>query len=333
MYACCFNLCIYLYLMQRILIIQTAFLGDVILATPIASELKRIYPSASIDFLVKKGNESLLSNNPNLHEVFIFDKQKGKYRSMLQLIKTFRRNRYDLVINLHRYASSGLITVLSGAQKKYGFAKNPLSLFYTQKFEHKIGNGKHEVERNLSLIQAFGAAAKLRPSLYPSQEDEMKIKTYISEPFITMAPSSVWFTKMLPQDKWIALIKSFPKTQKIFLLGGKSDEELCNSIKEQTETWSVVNLAGELGLLASAALMEKAQRNYVNDSGPLHIASAMNAPTTAFFCSTVPDFGFGPLADDAQVKQVENLSCKPCGIHGHHQCPKGHFDCGHLMKL
>ncbi len=319
--------------MQKMLIIQTAFLGDVILATPLASELKRIFPNAKIDFLVKKGNESVLENNPHIDQLFIFNKAEGKYKNMIQLIKQIRRKKYDLVINLHRFGSSGIITLFSGAQKKYGFAKNPLSLFYTKKFEHEIGNGKHEVERNLLLIQEFGAAEKIRPSLFPGQKDVASIKAYENEPFITMAPSSVWFTKMLPKEKWVTLIKSFPKNQKIYLLGGKSDEELCNTIKDETETWSVVNLAGELSLLASAALMKKAQRNFVNDSGPLHMASAMNAPTTAFFCSTVPDFGFGPLSEDATVKQVENLSCKPCGIHGHQHCPKGHFNCGHQMIL
>jgi len=133
---------------NRILIIQTAFLGDVILATPVVSELKRIFPEASIDFLVKKGNETLLQNNPNINEVFVFDKKQGKYASIFRLSKQFRKNKYDLVINLHRFGSSGLITALSGGRKKYGFRKNHFSFTYSKKFEHEIGNGKHEDERN-----------------------------------------------------------------------------------------------------------------------------------------------------------------------------------------
>jgi heptosyltransferase-2 len=79
--------------------------------------------------------------------------------------------------------------------------------------------------------------------------------------------------------------------------------------------------------------MENAKRNYVNDSGPLHLASAMNAPVTAFFCSTSPLFGFGPLSDDSKISEVENLDCRPCGIHGHKECPKGNFRCGNELKI
>jgi heptosyltransferase-2 len=80
--------------------------------------------------------------------------------------------------------------------------------------------------------------------------------------------------------------------------------------------------------------MKNALRNYVNDSGPLHLTSAMNAPVSAFFCSTIPDFGFGPLSEDAQViATTENLSCRPCGSHGFKVCPKGHFKCGRGIDL
>mgnify|MGYP000394765212 FL=1 len=114
--------------MKKVLIIQTAFLGDVILATPLIANLKLKFPEAEIDFLVKKGNQELLSNHPDLREVFTFDK-KNKGSEILSLVQLFRKNRYDLVINLHRFASSGLLTVLSGAKRKIGFQKNPFSFF------------------------------------------------------------------------------------------------------------------------------------------------------------------------------------------------------------
>jgi heptosyltransferase-2 len=92
-------------------------------------------------------------------------------------------------------------------------------------------------------------------------------------------------------------------------------------------------LAGKLTLLQSAALMRDSKMNYVNDSGPLHFASALNAPVTAFFCSTTPEFGFGPLSDLSEIIEVKNLACKPCGLHGHKECPQGHFNCGNLINL
>lgn len=317
--------------MKRILIIQTAFLGDVILATPLVSELRRLYPDSSIDFLCKKGNESLLTNNPKLNEVIILDKSNGKFKSIRQLIKRNRSIQYDLIINLHRFGSSGLIAGLSKGKEVRGFSKNPFSFLYNKKFEHKIGNGTHEVERNLQTILDLGAHKLVRPELFPSTSDYAKIKPLCDEGFVCMAPASVWFTKQLPKEKWIELVNKTP--EKVFLIGGPGDHQLCQEIKEQSSNKNIENLAGELTLLQSAALIEKAHHVFVNDSGPLHIASAMNTPVTAFFCSTVPSFGFGPLSDDQEIKEVEGLDCKPCGLHGHKECPKGHFKCGLMQEI
>lgn len=320
--------------MKKILIIQTAFLGDVILATPIISELKRIFPSSEIDVLVRKGNEGLLANNPKINLVHTFDKKNGKLKAILSLIKTFRKNQFDLVLNLHRFGSSGIIAGLSKGKKRYGFAKNPFSFLYTKKFEHQIGNGKHEVERNLSLIKEFGAVESLRPELYPSDDDFLIAQQIASGSYFCFAPASVWFTKQLPVSKWIELIDYYTQFGTIYLLGGKGDIEFCNEIIEQTQSKMGINLAGQLNLLESAALMKNATRNFVNDSGPLHIASAMNAPVTSFFCSTITDFGFGPLSEDSDIKQVnEKLDCRPCGLHGHKACPKGDFECGNKIDL
>lgn len=320
--------------MNRILIIQTAFLGDVILATPVISELKRLFPHATIDILVKKGNDSLLQNNPNLTDIITFDKSKGKFKSMLQLIIKFRKSKYDLVINLHRFGSSGILTAFSGAKKKYGFKKNPFSFCYSQSFEHNIGNGQHEVERNLSIIKEFGSVVLKRPELFPSNNNFEKISSLIVDNFFCIAPASVWFTKQLPKEKWIELVQKKAKEGKIFLLGSKEDHTLCQEIINESKSENVLNLAGKLTLLESAALMSKATRNFVNDSGPMHIASSMNAPVTVYFCSTILDYGFGPLSDDSEIKEIsEILTCRPCGLHGFKVCPEGHFKCGKEIIL
>jgi heptosyltransferase-2 len=317
---------------KRILVIQTAFLGDVILATPVFSELKRLFPEAKIDALVKAGNESLLESHLSLNEVLVFSKKDGKWKSLIALIRSIRKRKYDVVINLHRFGSSGIITVLSGANETRGFAKNPFSIFFTNRFSHEIGDGTHEVERNLSLIHDIGAAKRVRPSLFPTPEDFSVVKSYQEDAYAVVAPASVWFTKQLPKEQWIKLINHM--NSKVYLIGGPTDEQLCNEIVERLPKSDVVNLAGKLTLMQSAALISSAQRTYVNDSGPLHIASAMNAPVTAFFCSTVPEFGFGPLSDDAKIIQIqEKLECRPCGLHGHAACPKGHFKCGSEISV
>lgn len=319
--------------MQKILIIQTAFIGDVILATPLIGNLKTQFPDAKIDFLVKNGNQSLLKNDPNLNEILVFDKKK-KVASLLELLKKIRANKYDLVINLHRFASSGILTFLSGAKQKLGFKKNPFSFAYTQSFPHEIGNGKHEVDRNLELIKHLTSNVNRQPKLYPPSADFEAIKTYQTENYYCLAPASVWFTKQAPKEIWLKLIaKLTAENSTIYLLGGPDDKELCEEIKSKTNAEKVINLAGKLSLMQSAALMKNAKRNFVNDSGPLHLASAMNATVSAFFCSTTPLFGFGPLSDDSEIIEVENLSCRPCGLHGHKECPKGNFRCGNELKI
>lgn len=316
--------------MKKILLIQTAFLGDVILATPLIENLKATFPEAQIDFLVKKGNEGLLEKHPKLTSVFVFDKQ-NKVRSMLALIRQFRKKNYDVCINLQRFGSSGILTVLSGAKQKIGFDKNPFSFLFSKKFPHIIGNGTHEVDRNLQLIESLCSTINRQPRLYPTNKAYEKISNYQEEPYFCMAPASVWFTKQAPVAKWVELCHQLKG--KIYILGAPNDQVLAEEIIQKTKLENVVSLCGKLSLMESAALMQGAKRNFVNDSGPLHLASAMNAPVTAFFCSTTPEFGFGPLSNDAKVIEVNNLSCRPCGLHGHKTCPKQDFRCGNELEV
>jgi len=319
---------------QSILIIQTAYIGDVILATPVASELKRLYPYSKIDFLVKKGNGILLQNNPSVRKTLEFDKTSGKLKELRRLVKEIRGEHYDLVVNLHRFGSSGILTILSGAKRTIGFSKNPFSHFFSKRYPHSMEHGEHEVERNLTLIKDFGAASTSRPELFPKNIDFEKTAHLKTRPYYCIAPASVWFTKQLPEEKWIELIKLKSSEAKIYLIGGPDDFSLCNRILKESSVDDIENLAGKLSLMESAALIKDAKRTYVNDSGPLHLASSVNAPVTAFFCSTTPTFGFGPLSEDSQtIETKEKLTCKPCGLHGLKQCPKDHFKCGNGIVI
>lgn len=317
---------------MKILIIQTAFTGDVILATPIIEKLHQFYPEATIDFLLKKGNEGLFTNHPILRKVLIFNKKEGKAKQIWGLIKQIRAEKYDYVINLHRFFSSGLITALSGAKHKFGFDKNPMSFCYTHKTTHIInenGNFVHEIDRNLALVQHITDNVSIKPKLYPSAQDFEKVK--INQEYVCVAPASVWFTKQFPVHKWIELINIIPSNIRVKLLGGPTDIELCNTIKLGTTNTNVSVMAGKLNFLESAALIQNARMNFVNDSAPLHMASATNAAVAAIFCSTVSAFGFTPVSDNSfLIETTENLSCRPCGLHGKKACPLGHFKCADL---
>lgn len=310
---------------MKILIIQTAFIGDVILATALIEKLGKHFPNAQIDFVLRKGNESLLQNNPHLHNVIVFDK-KNKYRNLIKLIGTIRKQRYHHIINVQRFFTTGLITALSKGKKKIGFDKNPLSVFYSTKVKHII-DGRHEVERNQMLIKHLTDEVPEKPKLYPLANNAKQTH----EPYICMAPTSVWHTKQFPQHKWIELIEKTNDHVTVYLLGGKADWSFCNDIEKALPHKPIKNLAGKLSFLESAALMKHAKMNYVNDSAPLHMASSVNAPVTAFFCSTVPQFGFYPLSGQSFIKETfHHLDCRPCGLHGYTKCPKGHFKCAEI---
>ena len=316
--------------MQKLLVIQTAFIGDVVLATAIIEKLAKYFPGTEIDFLVRKGNESLLQNNPHLHEILVWNKKENKIKNLFKLLFKIRKHRYDKVINLQRFFATGLLTAFSGATESIGFDKNPLSFLFTTKIKHSIGiNGnRHEVERNNDLIKQLTDEAFTMPRLYPSDKDFTTVQPYCGKPYVTITPGSVWFTKKYPIEKWIEMIVGFPPEYPIFLLGGKENTDECNIIKATAGNINVTVLAGQLSFLQSAALMKTAAMNYVNDSAPLHFASAVNANTTAVFCSTVPAFGYTPLSDVSYIIETkEKLDCRPCGLHGYKACPQKHFKC------
>jgi heptosyltransferase-2 len=363
--------------LQKFLIIQTAFIGDVVLATPVIEKLHAFFPDAQIDFLLRKGNEALLLHHPYLHEVLIWDKKKQKQRNLFRLLRRIRKSRYDKVINLQRFAATGFLTAFSAAKETIGFDKNPFSFLFSVKVAHVVGKGVnlHETERNLELVKSFTDSSWFRPALYPSAADFDFIKAYTSGKFITISPASVWFTKQYPKEQWISFIKQVPPEYRVLLLGGPGDIPVCESIRNlagkdfeypggnqnspyENQRGSRENqpgideaqpenrarqvpgamdrieiLAGKLSFLQSAALMKSAEMNYVNDSAPMHFASAMNAPVTAVYCSTVPAFGFGPLSDIRFIVQHEApLYCRPCGLHGFRQCPEKHFRCAKEIR-
>jgi lipopolysaccharide heptosyltransferase II len=326
---------------KNILIIQTAFIGDTILASQFARAVKDEFPDHQIHFFLRKGNESVIQGLSSVHKTWVWDKAGGKTRNLLRLIGELRKTHFDYVFNLHRHFNSGLVSALMKSPQKIGFRQNPLSFFLTHKLDHKIphhpeDNEKvtwHEVQRNLQLLQAVKPEITIeddsklyRPELPITEKNREKISQYITEEYFVLAPASVWFTKAWSEEKYRALVKSLSAKGEVYLIGAPQDAALCDRIGNDISR--VSNLCGKLNLLDSAALMEKAKRVFVNDSAPLHLASCVNAKTTAIFCSTVPAFGYTPLAQDSIVIDVGNsLDCRPCGLHGHNKCPLGHFKC------
>jgi len=331
------------------LLIQTAFIGDVILATALVEYLARHEPAAPLDVLVRRGNEGLLAGNPHVRQVLVWDKKHQKYPNLLRLLRQIRQAEYGRVVTLQRFASTGFLTAFSGAPERIGFAQNPFSRFFTRRVPHRIGDGTHEVQRNLELVEkqvavkSFSTAStpnaqlipfNTPPRLYPTPADEGAAAPYAAVgEYLCIAPTSVWFTKQYPEEKWLELLAALPPALPVYLLGGPPDTAACERLAQAAARPGLVNLSGKLSLLASAALMRGAVLNYVNDSAPMHLCSAVAAPVCAIFCSTVPAFGFGPLSTFSRIVEHPGpLACRPCGLHGHARCPLGHFRCAHEIE-
>jgi len=200
--------------------------------------------------------------------------------------------------------------------------------------KHKIKEGAaHETDRNLGLIEHMLDNPDNKPRLYPSVHDDALTSQYKSHRYICVAPASLWFTKQYPIDKWIDFVKQLPDELYVYFLGSDADRDLCTEIIRDSGHQNSLNMAGKLKLLETTSLMRDAAMNFVNDSAPMHLASSVDAPVTAIFCSTVLEFGFGPLSNDSAVVETdESLKCRPCGLHGKKACPEKHFDCAFTIK-
>lgn len=318
--------------LKKILIIQTAFIGDTVLATALAVKLKAYYPDAAIDFLLRKGNEQLLQGNPLFDEILIWNKKENKYRNLIRLWREVRKREYDLLVNLQRYWATGFLTAFSGAGETRGFQSNPMSFLFSKSYPHSFNSNisKHEIFRNQALIADLTDENPAMPRLHIDEAAERNTDRYRNKPYLTITPGSVWYTKRYPAEKWTAFIDKVDEAFNIYLLGGKDDRALNDKIMKASGHPHVQNLAGIQTFAESFALMRTANMNYVNDSAPLHFCSALDAPVTAIFCSTSPSFGFGPLSQKSFVVETkEKLSCRPCGVHGRKSCPRKHFSCAY----
>lgn len=315
--------------MKKILIIQTASIGDVILTTPVLESLHHNYPDATVDMVVKKGTESLFASHPFLGKMYIWDKSERKLKNLYAILKEIQSERYDLVVNVQRFFLTGMLTAFSRAKYTVGFNKNPFSIFFSLRVKHKIREGEyHETERNLKLIEHLVKDTLQKPRLYPSPQDDALTSQYKTHQYICVAPASLWFTKQYPAEKWVEFVRELPADLYVYFLGSPSDFDLCDGIINDSGHQNALNLAGKLKLLETTSLQRDARMNFVNDSAPMHLASSVNAPVTAIFCSTVTSFGFGPLSDNSVVLETdEKLDCRPCGLHGLRECPEKHFKC------
>jgi len=322
----------------HVVVLHTAFLGDIILAGPIAQALRGRFPNASISFVGIPAAVSILQNHPAIDMIIEYDK-KGRMRGvggLRSIIRTIRKSRFDIAVVPHRSLRSALIPFLAGIPVRIGFDTSAGRMLFTTVVPYR--KDEHEVQRNLDLAVAVGASDSVeKPRLYPSGNDVDAVDAFLNNGnvgqhrFVTVAPGSVWFTKRWPEGSFVQLVSDIAATDlPVVLVGGSDDAELCSRIVTTVNRRQVMSAAGLLSPLQSAELIRRSIVLVSNDSAPMHMAVSVDTPVIALFGATVPEFGFAPLGEGNTILGTEGLACRPCSIHGGQRCPIVSFDC---MKL
>lgn len=312
---------------KKILVIQTAFIGDAILSSTIFKGIKAILPNTEVDVLAIPQTSNLFQNNPNISNVYEFDKRKINNRifSVFSVLKTIRNNKYDLGISIQSSITSTFLMILGGIKLRIGYPRQKL-------LTHSIITlkGLHLRKRVLRLLEPLSdKVLDDQTELFWTEKEENKIYSIIkndSNKKIVVSPGSAQYTKQWPKEYFGKLLSMIEQSGiSVYLVGGKEEKDLCKKIISEYKLRSI-NLTGDLTLLESAALINKVDLVVSNDSAPLHIANAVKTDVFTIFGPTVKEFGFYPYRENDKIFEVD-LECRPCGKHGGKKCPLGHFKC------
>ncbi|MEO5817042.1 MAG: lipopolysaccharide heptosyltransferase II [Gemmatimonadaceae bacterium] len=316
--------------MTSTLVIQTSFLGDTVLTTPLLAQLARRGP---VDVVTTPASATLLANHPAVRRIIPYDKRgvDSGLGGLISLAQKLREEKYDIALLAQGSWRSSALALVAGIPSRVGFDTSAGRWLYTKRVKYR--EDLHHAARLLMLARPNGrepSVDELRPTLHPGDADRSAVDALLTsgsvtagDSFIALAPGSVWGTKRWPY--YAELAQQLAATSRIVIVGGADDAELARTIVAAVP--NAIDATGKLSLLASADLIGRATALVTNDSLPGHLASAMATPTVSIFGPTVPAFGFGPLAPRAVVIGHTGLTCRPCDRHGPQTCPLGHFKC------
>ena len=318
--------------MSSSLVIQTSFLGDTVLTTPLLSQLAN-RGGGTVDVVSTPAAAALLAHHPALRTIHSYDK-RGADRGLLglwRLASRLRAERYDVVFLAQGSWRSAALAFLAGIPSRIGFSTSAGRWLYTKRVPYR--DDLHHAARLLMLARPNGrepTPEERRPSLAPGEQERAAVDELLArhgvqrgERLAALAPGSVWGTKRWPY--YPELAQQLAAHARVLVIGSGADATLAQAISAAEST--AIDATGQLSLLASAELIGRCGVVVTNDSAPMHLASAMGTPTVAIFGPTVPDFGFGPLSPRASVVGHDSLRCRPCDRHGPQRCPLGHHRC------
>lgn len=312
---------------MNVIIVQTAFLGDVLLTLPLCVAVKKILPQAHISLVTTPAAADMVRGVASVDSVVVFDK-RGKHRTLAQqsqLARSLRSSEKTILLVAHKSWRTALFVREIGADVSIAFRDSPSRWFCTSSV--RTPSGLHAAERYLLLLKPLADKHTPLPSL-----DQCVPMTFTAEatsacedaskPHVVLAPGSVWPTKQWPAEHFRALAQRMVhEGMRVSVIGDASVADVGNGLD------GVDNLAGKTSMRKAADIVSQATILVANDSAPVHLASLQNVPVIAIFGPTIPEFGFGPFGTHAVVVQRQNMQCRPCSDHGTVACPLGTHEC------
>lgn len=310
--------------MVRFLIIRFSSIGDIVLTTPVIRCLKSQVEDAEIHFLTKKRFESVLSENPYIDRLWLFDDDLN------QISGELKKFPIDYIIDLHHnLRSARLKRKLNLAA--FSFNKINLEKWLIVHFKINKLPSEHIVDRYLETTKLFDVTNDGKGLDYFISEKDHQLPEEISKKlpkkFIALVIGAQHFTKKMSPEHLAKLCDKLNKT--IVILGGSEDQPAAKEILNKSKDADIIDTTGKLSLNQSAYIVKTADVVITHDTGLMHIAAAYKKRILSVWGNTIPEFGMYPYQPDPQsmIFEVENLPCRPCSKIGFMKCPKNHFKC------
>ena len=304
-----------------ILIIRLSSLGDIILTSPLIKEVRKKYPDARIDFVVKKEYAGIISQFPWISNINSLDTTKGT-EEIQRLNREFRETGYDHILDLHNnFRSRRLRRGVAGSHhvidkrtfKRWLLVKAKINLLTD---EPDIIGRYFETAKALNIIDS-GEGATFGKQFPTSPAKKA-----------ALCPGAKHWNKRWPAESYLEVANNLiDRGFHIEFFGSPEESEYVNGITSQLPQNRITNLCGKLPLEELPTRMAECSLAITNDSGLMHVAAAIGIPTIAIYGPTVSEFGFMPRNKNVQIVENLNLDCRPCTTIGLDHCPKGHFKC------
>lgn len=321
---------------KNIALIQTAFLGDTVLALYLAQSIKNLAPESRLIFVSTPAAATIVSSAKSIDKVITYDKRNSEkgWSGVKRFADKLKAENIDCIIAPHRSLRTSLLAFYSKGKYTAGFDISAASFLYN--YRAKYYNNLHETERNKLLLSAFSEYSNNlsvpEVDIAISREDIAYVSDLFQEKgfvrsssIIAIAPGSVWETKRWLSKHFASLACGLAHFGYLCVfIGGSEDTELCEEIAKESST---VSLAGRLSLPQTTYLLSQSKALITNDSAPTHLAGLVKCPTITIYGATSHIFGFAPRGEKDIAIEALGLKCHPCAIHGGKKCPLGTLDC------